>query len=388
MSAAAARRLLLAGQGLLSDPARPATPAAVAALVAQLGFVQVDSINVVARAHHLTLWSRLDDYRPALLTGLLERSRRLFEHWTHDAAVIPTGWYQHWHHRFERDAARVRANAWWRERLGRSPDGTLEAILRRIEAEGPLGTADFEGARQPGGWWAWSREKAALEYLWRTGRLAVARRVNFQKVYDLAERVLPRAATLPRSSPEAHRDWALSTAVDRLGAGTPTELAAFLRAVGPAEARAWSAAQLAEGALVEVVVGTADGSAPRRALARPGWEARALGLPPAPTRMRLLSPFDPLVRDRDRATRLFGFDYRFEAFTPKGKRRHGYYVLPVLQGERLVARVDLKHDREAGELRVQGRWWEAGAPATRRRVAALDEALARLARQVGAATVR
>jgi uncharacterized protein YcaQ len=387
LPASAARRLLLSGQGLLTDPAGPATEARVAALVEQLGYVQVDSINVVARAHHLTLWSRLDGYRPALLTRLLEHRRRLFEHWTHDASVISTRWYAHWHHRFARDAERVRGSAWWRERLGARPQATLEALLERVAREGPLGTADLEGPRVPGGWWAWTPEKAALEYLWRTGKLLVARRDNFQKVYDLAERVLPEVAKAPASTPAEHLEWAMRTALERLGAGTPTELAHFLGAVGPAEARAWCAAGLARGALVAVALEAADGSAPAVGVAAPGWREAARALPPAPARTRLLSPFDPVVRDRRRARRLFGFDFRFEAFTPAAKRQHGYYVLPVLEGERLLARVDLKHRREAGELALQGQWWEPGVAATRRRRAGLDEALERLAGQLGAGRV-
>ncbi len=385
VSAVTARRLLLAGQGLLADPRPRVTPRLLLERVRALGLVQVDSINVVARAHDLTLATRLDGYRPGMLAPLLEETRGLFEHWTHDASILPSEWYPHWHHRFARDRRRVYANAWWRSRLGARPEAVAGRLLKRIEREGPLGASDLETSRRgEGTWWEWSPQKAALEYLWRTGRVAVTRRVNFQKVYDLTGRVLPRHASLPPSGREEHLDWALGEALERLGVATPTELAAYFRAVTPAEAKRWCARRLAAKELVEVMVEAEGAGAPRRAVARPDWRSRAAALPEPPEGARLLSPFDPIVRDRARALRLFGFDYRFEAFTPAPKRRHGYYVLPLLLGDRLVGRVDLKHDRDAGVLRVQGHWWERGAGPARVRKRALDEAVARLARQLGA----
>lgn len=359
-------------------------------MVEALGFVQVDSINVVARAHHLTLGCRFDDYRPEFLTHLLEERRAAFEHWTHDASVIPARWYRHWHHRFARDERRVRESRWWRARMGARPNAVLEAVLRRVEREGPLSVGDFENGprvgEKGGGWWAWSREKAALEFLWRTGRLAVVRRVSFQKVYDVSERVLPQHLE-PPSREDEHLEWAMASALERLGLGTRIELARYFAAVETSSARRWCASELEQGRLVEVEVESVDGSPAKRCVARPDWQARAEALPDAPDRVRLLSPFDPIVRDRARALRLFGFDYRFEAFTPAPRRRFGYYVLPVLEGEALVGRVDLKLRREEAALAVLGLWWEAGVKATRRRVRRLDEALERLAGQLGATRI-
>jgi hypothetical protein len=385
--AAIARRLLLGAQGLLDDPRRKATPDVLYDLIERMGFVQIDSINVIQRAHHLTLAARLQGYRPALLERLLERDRRLFEHWTHDASAIPTVWYPYWKVRFERYRRRVLEHPWWMERIGPQPERAIDHVRRRIAREGPLMTRDFEDERPERtdkAWWGWKPQKAALEYLWRTGELAIAGRVNFHKVYDLAGRVLPEAHAAPRPEDGEHAGWACRSALERLGIASPDEIAGFWRAVSLAEARAWAVQAAERREIVPVQVETLDGSRPRTAYAVPDWEARAAALPPAPPRVRLLSPFDPILRDRKRTLRLFDFDYRFEAFVPGEQRKHGYYVLPILEGERLVGRLDPKLHREQGLLEVKGLWWEPGVRQNKGRWAALESALDRLARSVGA----
>lgn len=387
VSATTARRLFLGAQALLDDPARPATRPALRRVLTRLGFVQIDSINTVARAHHLVLHARLDGYEARALTGLLERERFLFEHWTHDAAAIPTAFYPHWKPRFARDRPRIEQNAWWKKLLGPDAATLASRAKERIAREGPLSVAGFEQKAGAGGFWAWTPEKAALEYLWRTGELAVHRRDGFQKVYDLAERVLPELHACPAPSPAEHLAWAATTAAERLVIFTATELSRYWGAVSLAEARAWCAGAARAGTITAVTVASADGSAPQAAFALADWEARTAKLPLAPDRIRLLAPFDPIVRDRARCRRRFGFDYTFEAFTPAKKRRHGYYVLPVLEGDRLVGRIDPAHRRDAGQLVVQGLWWEPGVRPTRARRRALDEALGRLAGFVGATGV-
>lgn len=381
-----ARRLLLAGQGLLAPPDRPATRAELRRLVGALGYVQVDSIQVVERAHHLTLASRLDGYRPAELRRLLEVDRALFEHWTHDASIIPTAWYAHWKPRFRRDAARLRRNAWWAYHLGAEGEAVVAAVRERIAREGPLRSADFDHPGRREAWWGWKPPKAALEYLWRTGELAVVRRDGFEKVYDLTERVLPRLHALAEPDPEAHLEWACAGALERLGVATPRELAAYFGAVRLEDARAWCLRQAGAGRIAAVAVAAASGP-PRAAYAVADWRARARAAPPAPRRMRLLSPFDPILRDRDRALRRFGFDYRFEAFVPPGQRRYGYYVLPLLDGEALVGRADAKLHRERGALEIRGLWWEPGVSVDRARRRRFEAAVARLAAFLGAGTV-
>ena len=384
LTRAQARRLLLGGQALLGDP--PA--GGLAGLIGQLGYVQMDSINVVERAHHLILGARLPDYEPAQFDALMEGERFLFEHWTHDASAIPVAFYPNWKVRFPRSRARLLASAWWRERVGDDLEPLLAGVLDRIRAEGPLRSADFEHDRQgvAAGWWGWKPQKAALEFLWHTGELAVARRVHFHKSYDLAERVLPGPDALPAPDGPAHLEWACSSALERLGVATPRELAAFWNAVAPPEAAAWCARALKQGRLRPVAVADPEGP-DRPAFAVADYPARLAALPEPDPRTTLLCPFDPILRDRARALRLFGFDYRFEAFVPEAKRQFGYYVLPILEGETLVGRLDPKFQRDRGVLRVQGLWGEKGVRPTKARLRRLEEALAALARRIGAREV-
>jgi uncharacterized protein YcaQ len=390
VSAAAARRLLLDAQGLLDDPRGQATPERLYQVIARMGFVQIDSINVVERAHHLTLAARLQGYRPALLDRLLERERRLFEHWTHDASAIPAAWYRFWRIRFERYRAQLFENRWWRQRAGADPAAVLAHVRERIAREGPLMARDFEDTRGEDAekkWWGWKPGKAALEYLWWSGELAIAKRINFHKVYDLAERVLPHLHAphaTPRPSDAEHLDWACRSALERLGVATPDEIASFWKAVPLAAAKAWCERAAAAGEIAAVQVEAVDGSRPRSAFALPDWETRAAAAPPAPPRIRLLAPFDPILHDRKRTLRLFGFDYRFEAFVPAGQRRYGYYVLPILEGERFTGRLDPKFLREEGRLEVRQVWWEPGVRQAKGRQAALEAAVERLAKLIGA----
>jgi len=384
ISTQASRRLFLGAQGLLEDPTRRATRPALLRLIQGLGFVQVDTINVVGRAHDLTLFSRLAGYKPAQLQALLETDRSLFEGWTHDASAIPTQWYHHWKPRFVQDRTRIQRHSWWQNLLGPETERVCAHVLERISAEGPLGSSDFDHPEKRGPWWGWKPQKAALDYLWRTGVLAIAKRVNFHKRYDLAERVLPEAHSLPEPDPEAHLEWACATAMERLGVFSAKELAGFWGAVEISEARRWCQSAQKDGRIVPVRVEAADGSEPQSAFAVAGWEPRLESLPEAPPGIRLLCPFDPVLRDRSRALRRFGFDYRFEAFTPLSRRIYGYYVMPILEGDRLIGRLDPKLHRDRGVLEVRGLWWEPGIRPTRVRLNRLGLALEELATFLGA----
>jgi uncharacterized protein YcaQ len=378
------RRLFLGAQGLLDDPGRRATRASVQALVERLGFVQMDTIHVLARAHDLTLFTRLDGYQPEHLRKLLEDQRSLFEGFTHDASAIPTALFPQWKPRFARDRARIQAHAWWQHHF-RGTDGAqvVQAVKARITEEGPLKSSDFEHPEKRGPWWGWKPQKAALDFLWRSGELMIPRRTNFHKFYDLTERVLPEHCALPCPEPEAHIEWACASAAERLWLFTPRELAAFWASIEPTDAKAWCARAQQEGRIIPVQVEDADGTL-RPAFALADWAVRLAKLPEPPDRTRLLCPFDPILRDRARALQRFGLDYRFEAFVPEPKRQYGYFVLPILEGDRLVGRLDPKLHRDRGVLEIKGLWWEPGIKATKARKRALEEALQRLCTWVGA----
>jgi hypothetical protein len=376
-----ARRHWLALQRLSGPRGRPGR-AGLRDLVEALGYVQIDSINTVARAHDLILFQRHPGYRPGQLAHLLERERSLFENWTHDAAVIPSRFYPYWQPRFAR--ARTRLVERWRRWRRDGFEALFDVVLTQVREAGPTLARELgEGeARNAGGWWDWHPSKTALEYLWRTGSLAVSRREGFQKVYDLAERVIPAELLAAATSRAEYLDWACTEALARLGFAGPAEIADFWGDLGAAEAAAWCRANLGV-RVVEVLVEPADGT-PWRAFAAPGAAEAAAAAPAAPGRLRALSPFDPLIRNRARTLRLFGFDYRIEVFVPEAKRRFGYYVFPLLEGERFAGRIDMKHLGREGVLQVAALWLEPRLKPTRARLDRLEAELDRIARFVGA----
>lgn len=381
LSAATARRIVLFLQGLSTQSRRAPDDAALMETIRQMGFVQVDSINMLERAHHMILHARASGYRPRQLTRLLERDRALFENWTHDASVIPSDYYPYWMRRFEanRDALRARYSRW------HGPDFLRETdrVLDHIADKGPVLSRDLspETRRGPGAWWNWHPSKTALEYLWRTGDLAVAGRDGFQKVYDLTERVIPEAH---RETPAEHAalvDWSCRTALARLGFGTPGEIAGFWHHITAEEAKAWCEAHLGDAA-TKVRVEQTDGRV-RELYARPDIEALPDRVPEPPGQLRTLNPFDPVLRDRKRLQGLFAFDYRIEVFVPAPQRRYGYYVFPLLEGDRLIGRIDMKADRDARTLRITALWPEPGIRFGKGRMARLESDLDRQRRLGG-----
>ncbi len=304
----------------------------------------------------MILGSRRRSYRPQQLTSLLERRRALFEHWTHDASIIPMSFYPYWRLRFRRDASKLRAR--WRKWRRAGFEERFDEILTRIRENGPVMAREFGDRRHAEtGWWDWHPSKTALEFLWRTGALAICRREGFQKVFDLAERVIPEPFLTVEPSEEETLDWACAGALDRLGFASPGELAAFWETATSAEARAWCATQ-EPGALIEVEVEGAEQGQSRQLLARPDIVEQAGRTPEPPGGVRVLSPFDPLLRDRKRAEWLFGFRYRIEIYVPEEKREYGYYVFPLLEGNRLIGRIDMR--RKEGQLCVRALWPERG----------------------------
>lgn len=353
----AARRLFLDRHALAEQPAGPARGRDLHRLIHRLGFVQLDSINTLARAHDMILFARRPTYRPGNLKRLYERDRMLFEHWTHDAAVIPMEFYPHWQLRFRRDADRLKRQ--WRNGRRDGFEQQFKTVLDHIRDHGPVCSSDLgkDEKKGSGGWWDWHPSKTALEYLWRSGALTVIGRDGFQKRYELTERVIDTAPQDP--DPDETIDWLCHAAIDRLGFATSGEIAAFWDTVRADEARRWCDEAVRRGTLLPVEIEGHDGK-PRRCLARPDIIDSAGRAPNPPGRMRILSPFDPALRNRDRTERLFGFHYRIEVFVPASKRKYGYYVFPLLEGDRLVGRIDVKAQRDRRNLCVTALWPERG----------------------------
>ncbi|MEE4188926.1 MAG: crosslink repair DNA glycosylase YcaQ family protein [Roseobacter sp.] len=380
-----ARAVFLDRHALSDAPVGEAKGAALLGLIERLGFVQLDSINTVARAHDLILFARRTRYRPKALKTLYEKDRALFEHWTHDAAMIPKSYYPWWQLRRQRDAEKLRNQ--WRDWRRGGFEARFQPVLDQIRAQGPLSSADVGAGekRGSGGWWDWHPSKTALEYLWRSGALCVVGRDGFRKRYDLTERVMDASlcdAGMPAERVAETVAWCCAGALDRLGFATPAELAAFWDHVTLQEAKDWCTTELAVGRLQPVQITNADGSL-RACYARPDLGERLQNVPGPTSRLRVLSPFDPALRDRKRAQRLFGFDYRIEIFVPEAKRVYGYYVFPVLEKDRVVARVDMKAFRDADTLRVRALWPEAGVRWGKARHGAFEAELARLRRLAG-----
>ena len=322
-------------------------------LLDRLALHQIDSVNVLSRAHYLPAFSRLGSYpRQALDSLAWGKPRRLFEYWAHEASLLPLDLHPllRW-----RMARAERGEAGWKSlrafRVERKAEA--DAALARIAAEGPLAASEFE-AKGSGGWWGWSSAKAALEWLFLTGRITTAtRRNSFERVYDLTERVIPGAILgLPAPGEADAQRELIRRSARAHGVGTARDLRDYFR-LSPADGAARIDELVEEGALLPVQVkGWREAAYLHKDAKRPrGADGRAL-----------LVPFDPLIWERSRAERLFGFRYRIEIYTPAERRVHGYYVLPFLLRDRIVARVDLKADRKAGTLLVQAAWAEPDPP--------------------------
>lgn len=382
--------LFLERQHLTRPRARRLTVRRLVRFVEDVGGLQLDSINVLDRAHYLTVWSRFGPYDRAWLDRAVYRRRLLFEYWAHAACLVPASMLPWW--RRAMLDYRVGHTGWsgW---LRRNPK-VLARVRGAVAAGGPLGAADFDGRRPGGGWWAWGPVHHALHHLWMTGALTVHSRRHFQKRYDLLERAIPAVRDCQPVTAEEFARWHLVRSLHAMGAATERDLAGYL--TFPRFARGVRAAALR--ALLE-----RGEVAPVSVEGRPGrWFALARDLPAlaraagreAPRGTTLLTPFDSLLWHRERVRTLFDFDYRIEVYTPGPRRVHGYYTLPVLHDGRLIGRVDARVDRARRRLEVHHVHFEprfaggrapggAGRPDPDPALAGLAGALAALAAFVG-----
>ena len=354
-----ARRLALsAGSGFHRPEGRG--PAAVAALVDRLGFVQIDTISVVERAHHHILAARL----PAYKTAWLDQAP-VFEYWAHAAAYLPWRDFRHTLPRKER--IRQHGHDWFRIEL---PEA--EQVLDRIRDEGPLMARDFESAGGKAGWWSWKPAKRALEYLFMSGQLMVTRQ-GFQKVFDLTERVLPEGVETRTPTAAEHAAWYVDRALDVWGLAARDEFA-YRRKEHIDELSAALRQKEEEGGIVRVAV---EGLEKTPYWVRTADLERVDALSGPDRAVRILSPFDPVVIHRKRLSRLFGFDFTLECYVPAHKRAFGYFALPLLWGDAFAGLLDAKADRTSGTLAVQKLRYDGPV----RRKAAFDKAFGRALEQ-------
>ena len=380
LSLAAARALHLAAQGMLRPRRRKAVKDDVMEAIRAMGVLQIDTISVVARSPYLVLWSRLGDYDPAWLDQHLAEGR-LFEYWAHEACFVPIEDYGLYRHRMlDPSAMGWKYSASWADERA----GEVAAVLAHIRANGPARSSDFERTDgESGGWWEWKSEKRSLEVLFTSGQLMIARRHNFQRVYDLAERVHPEWHDSQLAPHDEVRRKLVLRAVKALGVCKAAWIPDYHRTRRP---HPDAEALVAQGALLRARVAGWDAPVyihpDHLALARSAADGDL-----APSLTAILSPFDPIVWDRRRALELFDFDYRLECYTPAEKRRYGYFTLPVLRRGALVGRVDAKAHRRAGVFELKSVALEPGVRVSERFSRDIAAALVRCARWHGCTDV-
>jgi uncharacterized protein YcaQ len=378
LSAAEARRLALSSLGFgVRKPAR-AGVSHVRATVKRLGAIQIDSVNVLARAHYMPVFSRYGPYPMTALDSLAYEKRELFEFWGHAACYMPVELYPYF--RFRMDAHR---KADYFKNADPAVKRFIERVYREVRDRGPLAASEVTGSgKAKGNWWGWSDGKRAIEALWRTGRVAIAGRRRFQRLYDIPERVIPKAVLdAPAPSADDARKHLLVTAAIAHGIGAASDIAGYFHLGnwwdrqpvngkrGRSEAPRLVRELVEEGRLLPASVEGWD---------EPAYVAPNAKVPSKVDARALVSPFDPLIWNRTPTKRLFRFDYQIEIYVPQPKRIYGYYCLPFALGDELVARVDLKADRKTQTLVVPGAFAEPGRD-TKKIAAALGAELKTMA---------
>jgi uncharacterized protein YcaQ len=374
ISSSEARRLALGAQGF-ADPRPDGEPGGwdLRRVLKRVALLQIDSVNVLERAHYLPAFSRLGPYPPAALDRLSQRApRRLFEYWGHEASLIGVDLHPLLRWRMER----AEHEAWGSMlRVQEERPELVESVLDQVRERGPIAASELEEkrSRRTGPWWDWSESKRAIEWLFFIGQVTAARRRRFERLYDLPERVIPKKVlAAPTPAPEEAQRELLRIASRALGVGAERDLRDYFR-LAAATAKVRIAELVEAGDLIPVEV---EGWG-----RTPGYLAAGARIPRRVEATALVGPFDSVLWERSRLRRIWDFDFRLEIYVPAPKRVHGYYVLPFLLGDRFVARVDLKADRAAGVLRVPAVHLEPGAPPET--ADALDAELSTLASWLG-----
>ena len=361
-----ARRLVLTAQGLLGGPIFGEGKAGALAAVEHLGYVQIDTISIVERAHHHALWSRVPGYSPGQLHELQARDRSVFEYWSHAAAYLPTRDYRFALRRME---AFARGGRHWFRRDNK----VRRCVLDRIRAEGPLRARDFEApaGHRGGSWFEWKPAKTALEQLFWCGELMIRERRRFEKVFDLRERVLPASADTRLPSEEEFLRHLVRTVLTAQGLAAAREISYQRRLPNSGLIKVLKEMREA-GEVLELKV---EGVPGETYYALKGSMEAAAGC----EEVHILSPFDNLVIQRNRLSRLFGYDYQIECYVPKPKRKFGYFCLPLLRGATFLGRLDAKADRAAGVLRIESLHWEPAVKSHSRHFGAVKTAIEKFA---------
>lgn len=351
--------------------------------IEHLGYVQIDTIAVIERAHHHCLWTRVAGYRPGMLEKLLASDRRVFEYWGHAASYLPMSDYRFYLHR-------MRSFPWgdgWIKRMYENHKPVMEEVLARVRKEGPLASTDFEAPkdRNRGTWWDWKPAKAALELLMWRGDLMVAARRNFQRVYDISERVLPDSVNTKLPSQEELSRFRIERALSSLGVATIKDIQDYLH-LGPANnLNSMLSEMLDSGEVAGIKLEGEEGSAH---FAFPQVLDAAAKSSKTRARVYLLSPFDNLVINRRRLKRLFGFNYAMECYLPKAKRKYGYFTLPILFDGEFIGRIDPKADRATGTLIVNSLTFESHPQVKKDFLSALAQKIRAFARFNSCSRVR
>lgn len=322
-------------------------------IIKDLGFVQIDSIQNVSRAHHHILWSRNKKYKENMLDDLLLEKGKIFEHFTHDASLLPIEFYPFWKGHFKRTKERLDNSKYYKDILD---EKGIQNIINRIKNEGALHSKDFNSkVKIEKKMWSSSHYKTTLDYMWYCGILTTAYRKSFRKYYELSENIIPPHILNKNVLENEQISWLCTQALNRLSVASAKEIKNFWGSLSIKDVNTWIRNN--KDNLVEVEWEDNEGKQIKN-FATLDVETRLDNLKSSNSKIQIINPFDPAIRDRIRLKKIFGFEYKIEIFVPKEKRIWGYYVYPILQGNKFIGRIELKADRKAKELNVLNFWKE------------------------------